>query len=129
MQRRSEKRQSILDFLRSTKEHPSAETVYTYLKPRYPDLSLGTVYRNLRQLVAEGIVRSVGVVDGEERFDATLSDHPHAVCRLCGRVTDLPKTLLPEGLAARAEEETGFALQTITLQFEGICPICREKKG
>lgn len=129
MQRRSEKRQSILDFLRSTKEHPSAETVYTYLKPRYPDLSLGTVYRNLRQLVAEGVVRSVGVVDGEERFDATLSDHPHAVCRLCGRVTDLPEALLPEGLAARAEEETGFALQTFTLQFEGICPICREKKG
>ena len=66
----SKKRQAILDALRNTTEHPSAEMLYARLKPEYPDLSLGTVYRNLAMFIRDGAVISVGTVSGQERYDA-----------------------------------------------------------
>ena len=65
----SRKRQSIIECLRSTKEHPSAEWIYNKLKPVYPDLSLATVYRNLKELKEDGAIRSVGVDADNERFE------------------------------------------------------------
>lgn len=80
--RYSPKRDAILQCLRSTTCHPSAEWVYSQLKPRIPDLSLATVYRNLARFRAEGAVQVIGCVDGEDRYDGdhrartgTLSPH------------------------------------------------------
>ena len=67
--RHSPKRDAILQCLRSTTCHPSAEWVYSQLKPRIPDLSLATVYRNLARFRAEGAVQVIGCVDGEDRYD------------------------------------------------------------
>lgn len=67
--RHSPKREAILECLRSTTCHPSAEWVYAQLKPRIPDLSLATVYRNLARFRAEGAVQVIGCVDGEDRYD------------------------------------------------------------
>lgn len=67
--RYSPKRDAILQCLRSTTCHPSAEWVYSQLKPRIPDLSLATVYRNLARFRAEGAVQVIGCVDGEDRYD------------------------------------------------------------
>jgi Fur family peroxide stress response transcriptional regulator len=65
---------------------------------------LGTVYRNINLFRHEGLVVSVGVVDGEERFDGIVEPHPHLVCSRCGRVLDLP---YPENHIARAVSLTG----------------------
>ena len=88
--RHSPKREAILQCLRSTTCHPSAEWVYSQLKPRIPDLSLATVYRNLARFRAEGAVQVIGCVDGEDRYDGDTAPHGHFVCRTCGAVIDLP---------------------------------------
>ena len=87
--RHSKKREAILDAIRSTTCHPSAEWVYQTLKPTHPDLSLGTVYRNLMFFRERGEIQSVGVVKGQERFDALVKPHSHFVCDCCGAVSDL----------------------------------------
>lgn len=125
MQRFSKKRQAIYDCLRHTKSHPTADWIYTQLQPVYPDLSLGTVYRNLSQLKAAGLIQSVGVVDGQERFDADISSHPHLVCTGCGTVVDLTLEL-PQGLTAQAEQQTGYLISGISLRLQGQCPHCRK---
>ena len=73
--KKSKKRQAILESLRSVTDHPTAEMIYNRLKPEYPDLSLGTVYRNLAMFLEEGQVISVGTVDGQERYDARTDFH------------------------------------------------------
>ena len=88
----SKKRQAILESLRSVTDHPTAEMIYNRLKPEYPDLSLGTVYRNLAMFLEEGQVISVGTVDGQERYDARTDFHAHLVCRRCRCVTDIEPT-------------------------------------
>ena len=88
--RYSPKREAILQCLRSTTCHPSAEWLYTQLKPQIPDLSLATVYRNLARFRSEGRIQVIGCVDGEDRYDYTTEPHGHFICRTCGAVIDLP---------------------------------------
>ena len=83
MIRYSKKREAILNAIRSTTCHPSAEWIYQTLKPTHPDLSLGTVYRNLVFFQQQGQVQSVGVVNGQERFDGNTAPHSHFVCTNC----------------------------------------------
>ena len=85
----SRKRDAILECLRCTTSHPTAEWVYTQLKPTIPDLSLATVYRNLAMFKDEGMIDSVGVYNGLERFDFRTDPHAHFICRICGAVSDI----------------------------------------
>lgn len=85
----SRKREALYNALRATTVHPTAEWLYAALRPEYPDLSLGTVYRNLKKFCAEGKARSVGVINGQEHFDGDTSAHSHFVCDCCGRVLDI----------------------------------------
>lgn len=125
MQRFSKKRQAIYDCLCTTKSHPTADWIYDQLHPVYPDLSLGTVYRNLSQLKEAGMIQSVGVVNGQERFDADVSPHPHLVCNDCGTVADLHMDL-PKSLMADAQEQSGFLISGVSLRLQGKCPDCRK---
>ena len=122
------KRNAILAYLRQTKEHPSAEMVFNHLKPEYPDLSLGTVYRNLAMFKEKGEIMSVGTVNGVERFDGNTMPHVHFVCTGCSAVTDLPQIAVPEELNNRVTQETGGVIDTCQLTFVGICQTCKEGK-
>ena len=125
--RYSKKREAILHIIRSTDTHPSVDWVYQQLKPDYPSLSLGTVYRNLSRFKKEGLVMSVGTVNGQERFDATVTPHSHFICRHCGAVLDLPAMELredPERLAQRY----GVTIDRQELTFYGTCPKCVPQK-
>ncbi|MDR1909691.1 MAG: transcriptional repressor [Spirochaetaceae bacterium] len=125
VRKHSRKREAILELIRSTPSHPGAQWIYDSLKPLIPDLSLGTVYRNISLFREEGSVVSVGVVNGEERFDAVTSPHPHWVCEGCGRVLDLPRI---EGeLLDRLgcpERESGYVTDFRKTVFYGRCPEC-----
>ena len=123
-QRYSEKREAIYACLRETDTHPTADWIFQQLRPRYPDLSLATVYRNLSQMRASGRIQSVGVVDGQERFDADLSPHTHFICTGCQSVRDLPYIALPLDTKKRAEDY-GLHITGISLQLTGLCPRCR----
>ena len=126
--RYSKKREAILELLRSTQEHPNADWVYQTLRPQFPDLSLGTVYRNLARFKEEGVIVSVGTVNGQERFDAYTEPHTHFICRSCGAVVDLPEVkatdLDLQGIAAKS----GVTIDHHELLFYGTCPNCTPKQ-
>ena len=122
--RSSKKRQAIYDELCSTKSHPSAEMLYSRLKPEIPDLSLGTVYRNLGVLMSDGVIVSVGRVNGEERYDCNTAPHPHFVCSRCGRVFDLELAFDLCSLLPEVEKSTGGRVISGSLCFYGVCKSC-----
>ena len=122
--RYSRKREAILAAIRGTSCHPSAEWLYQQLRPQHPDLSLGTVYRNLAFFQEHGHIKSVGVVRGQERFDAIVAPHSHFICSCCGSVLDLPD-VCPEGELERAVSvQYGFAVERCELTFYGLCHSC-----
>lgn len=130
MQRYSKKREAILECLRSTDTHPTAEWIYEKLKPVYPDLSLATVYRNLNEMKAAGLVRSMGVVASHEHFDGSIQPHRHAVCNVCGKILDVAAegADIPEEITRQVEEVTGFKISYTAVSFNGICEECRKKQ-
>ena len=121
--RYSRKREAILSAIQGTSCHPSAEWVYQQLKPQHPDLSLGTVYRNLTFFQARGLIQSVGVVQGQERFDAVTNPHCHFICNCCGCVLDLPITL-GDDLELAVSRQYGLMTERHELTFYGLCPSC-----
>ncbi len=120
----SRKRQAIYELLLSTKEHPSAEWIYNSLKSEYPDLSLGTVYRNLKLLEENGTVKSVAVVDGRERYDALMSPHSHFVCSKCGRVIDVFFQNEISNIADNLRIDGVKEINSFSLIYYGICDKC-----
>ena len=128
MARYSYKREAILNCVRSTKTHPSADWVFAQLKPVIPDLSLGTVYRNLSLFKQQGLVCSVGVVDGLERFDARTEPHVHFICTDCTAVMDLDEVELPEDFCRSAVAARGAELHSCEVNLRGLCPNCRNRQ-
>jgi len=126
--RYSAKREAIIRVLQETDKHPTAEWVYQQLKPQYPDLSLGTVYRNLAAFREEGLLISVGVVNGQERFDAETSPHTHFVCSCCGRICDMNELIVPEELVTAPTLKDGARVDHYQLTFKGVCKECLEKE-
>ena len=117
----SKKRDAILECVRSTKTHPSAEWVYAQLKPQIPDLSLGTVYRNLAMFKQEGIIGTMGVVAGMERFEGNTQPHAHFVCSHCSAVIDVEGIDPPEELCSKV---ACGSVRECVLTFTGICNQC-----
>ena len=101
------KRNAILSCLRCAHAHPSAEEIHRMLQAEHPDISLATVYRNLSLFKRQGQIRSLGTVDGIERFDGDTSPHVHFICTGCGAVLDLPQLALPQSLESEAQSSSG----------------------
>ena len=124
MVKQFKKRNAILQCLRSTNAHPSAEMVHQMLQERYPDISLATVYRNLSLFKQQGLITSVCSVHGTERFDAETAPHVHFVCDHCDRVLDLEQIVIPEALTHQVDD-TGCRVSGCSLTFTGLCRECR----
>lgn len=120
----SRKRQAIYELLLSTQEHPSAEWIYNTLKSEYPDLSLGTVYRNLKLLEENGSINSVAVVNGCERYDAATSPHSHFVCNKCGRVIDVFFSKEVSELTGKVRVDGVKKIESFSLIYYGLCDKC-----
>ena len=123
----SYKREEIYRVICSTKSHPTAEWVYLQLKPQIPDLSMGTVYRNLAAFKAEGKVASVGVVAGQERFDGNVLPHTHFVCDRCSAMIDIDGVGCDEGAVSEIRKAYGAEATSYLLTFHGICKDCLAK--
>ena len=126
--RRSVKRDAMLDLLRSTDCHPSADWVFQQLRPVYPDLSLGTVYRNLNQLCEHGLIKRVGTVNGQERYDGDVSPHAHFVCTCCGSVIDLPPSPPTQGYVEECSKQFRFEAESYEVHVKGLCQACKKSK-
>lgn len=123
--RYSKKREAIMQALQASTEHPSAEMLYTALKEQFPDLSLGTVYRNLSQMRQDGTIISVATVAGQERYDANTDVHTHFICRNCHNVIDLHKVRLEDDHIAEAAALYGHDIESQELILRGVCNDCR----
>ena len=123
------KRNAILSGLRESKAHPSAEELFTMLKPQIPDLSLGTVYRNLSLFKAQGLAISVATVSGVERFDGNTAPHVHFICSACDAVLDLDEMEVPEALREAAAQCCGGRVDGCQLSFTGLCQKCLQKEN
>lgn len=120
-------RRLILEIVRATDVHPTALWVYQRARRRAPRVSLGTVYRNLRVLANEGLLKEMAAGRGLGRFDGNLSDHCHIVCVSCGRISDLAE-FLDRSLESRVAARTGFTVSHHRVEFYGRCPDCVGKR-
>ena len=85
----SRQREAIKDFLMTRKDHPTADVVYENIKKIYPNISLGTVYRNLSLLSEIGEIQKLSNFGGADHFDGCVTPHCHFMCKECGQVLDL----------------------------------------
>jgi len=123
----SRQRDSIKAFLQARHDHPTADMVYNSIREEFPNISLGTVYRNLNLLVELGEVRKLTFGDGRDHFDWDTSPHYHFICKHCDAVMDFPMEPFTE-----AESLTGICeigeITGHTVYFQGICRNCLSKK-
>ena len=87
--RNSRQRTLVYQAVKDSHSHPNAEEVYLLVRRQLPDISLGTVYRNLNLLVEMGLLHRIYTGMGADRFDAVVTAHPHLICSSCGGVFDL----------------------------------------
>ena len=90
----SRQREAIVQYLTGRTDHPSAESVYQALRQTHPNISLGTVYRNLGVLEENGQLMRIPMDNGSDRFDPNVVPHYHFLCRKCGCLQDVPMTAL-----------------------------------
>ena len=127
--RYSKQRQLIMEAVLASKSHPTADEVYHLLKPDHPELSLGTVYRNLNLLAEMKVIDRIGSPYPSERFDGRRDPHLHMVCQNCGHVLDVE--MPPEQIQAFldcAQSQTGNHLEGAAITLFGMCEQCQKNQ-
>ena len=122
----SHQRETIIKFLESTKEHPTADEVYQNIREVIPNISLGTVYRNLNQLAASGQILRLTCDGKTDHFDACTDPHYHFICKCCGGVKDLPLEPMTD-ILDKARACTSFQIDEATILFSGTCDNCQSE--
>ncbi len=120
----------VLEMVRGTDAHPTAEAVHRLVRRRLPRVSLSTVYRNLRLLVALGLLKELP--GPHARFDGNLSDHHHFTCLACGRIADVEGPVTEphsRALLSRVASSSGFTVTHHRIEFYGRCTACRKKRA
>ena len=121
--KRSYQREVILEYLKTRTDHPTADKVYAAVRETIPNISLGTVYRNLSQLSDNGMILRITCDTKEDHFDANIHPHPHLFCRECGGVSDIPVTFMPDLTQIVAPSFHG-SIQECSITYYGICEAC-----
>lgn len=120
----SRQRELIYKTVMENRVHPTAEFVYNYLKKDNPQLSLGTVYRNLQQLSDNGEISRLSIPNQPDRFDGIIEEHYHAVCEKCGKIYDIHINEMLE-VDRLVAEKTGLDITGHEIIFKTICPMCK----
>lgn len=123
MAKYSRQRACILKNLQSRRDHPTADMVYESVQVEEPNISLGTVYRNLSFLAENGQILKISTGIGPDHFDGFTEAHNHFVCRKCGRVLDLDY-VADEKIIADASKNFNGEIKGYDLQFYGTCEDC-----
>lgn len=128
VQRRfSKQRQIIYDMIKENPVHPSADYIYNTLKKDYPDLSLGTVYRNLNVLVESGLIIKISSDADSEHYDGNLSNHYHLMCEDCHHIFDVDVPYL-DNIEDEARRNSCHTIKKHNLVFTGLCEECAKKE-
>jgi Fur family peroxide stress response transcriptional regulator len=124
--RQSKQRNCILELLRSTDSHPTADFLYEGIKKEFPRLSLGTIYRNLSILIDQGLVKKIHFGSTFDRFEANTEPHYHLICESCGKILDFMMSSYDD-LNKQAKRKTNFTIRYHKVEFFGICEDCKIK--
>ncbi len=119
-------RAAILAFLEGNETHPSAEDIFEAVSAEYPMMSLATVYNTIDALKERGLLWELSIDEQRKRYDPNTRLHHHLICSVCRKVVDIHMEFdleVPEGRAQ------GFEITGRHVEFYGVCPDCREKKG
>jgi Fur family peroxide stress response transcriptional regulator len=122
--RMTRQRAAIMRVLEQTDQHPTADWIYEQVRHELPRISLGTVYRLLHSLHAEGVINILDHGNGRNRFDGNPGMHHHIVCTACGQIADVPE-LVAFNAREEIERWTGYAISRVRLDWYGLCPACR----
>ncbi len=123
----SRQREAIKTFLMSRTDHPTADVIYQNLRQEYPNISLGTVYRNLTLLVSLGEIQKIQSSDSSEHFDANTEPHLHICCSNCQKVEDIHGVSLPD-LTQSIDTHYNGQITGYSIYFQGLCKECMEKQ-
>ena len=122
----SRQREAVLNYLRSTTSHPTAEEIYSVIRQEFPKVSLGTIYRNLNLLAEQGEISRLNCGDTVDHFDAVTESHVHFICRECSCIQDL-KFHPEDGIDTEAQKLCSGKVNGHELYFYGICDHCIRK--
>ena len=122
--RYSKQRDLVYEIVRNSHDHPTADTIYLKAREEMPNISLGTVYRNLTELVESNQILRVIVPGDSDHFDHTLINHSHFLCKECKCVTDLNKVDVDD-LITTIEKNNKVKILSNQISFIGICPKCQ----
>ncbi len=121
----TKQRELILLILEGTRNHPTADWIYDEARKKIPNISKGTVYRNLAILLERGEIAELNLSGTITRYEIKQPSHYHFRCELCGKVMDV-NIPVAEALNRKAGEETGFKVKYHQLEFRGICKDCQQ---
>ncbi len=127
IKRNTIQRKLVLNAVIDAANHPTADTIYHHIREEYPDISLGTVYRNLTLLWESGQIKKICVPNAADRFDRTIAPHYHILCTQCGSFSDVETPYIDE-LDNKIEKDTGYQVEEHDIIFTGICPDCQKSK-
>ncbi len=106
--------------------HPNAEAIYKKLHPKYPSMSLATVYKTMEIFAKIGVVQVLQCEEDAHRYDYNTSPHAHIRCVRCNRVMDV--NVDQKTLAANAADQTGFKVDSVNISFTGLCKDCQKQE-
>jgi Fur family peroxide stress response transcriptional regulator len=121
--RMTPQRYAILEFMISSMDHPTADDIYKALGYRFPNMSVATVYNNLKLFVEAGLVRELTYGDDSSRYDANVTDHYHILCEQCSTIVDFDYPRLSD-IEEQAMRSTGFLIKGHRMELYGLCPEC-----
>ena len=124
--RETRQREVILNVLRSADSHPTADWIYDEVRKVIPNISKGTVYRNLNILRDMGEISELNLSGTVSRFEGKQENHYHFRCDKCGQVFDLDEPVNND-LDERVARKTGFKVSYHQLGFRGLCKDCQQK--
>ena len=127
MKNYSKQREDLLNILKNSSSHPTAEELYEKTKEKIPSVSRGTVYRNLKDLVDEGYIIKISMASGADRYDYIHKKHNHIICKSCGTVKDFEYNFDLEDVKQSVIKQTEVSPLLDGVIMYGICEKCKEK--
>src|SRR6476620_1058233 len=120
-------RHAILEYLINSMSHPTADEIYKALEGKFPNMSVATVYNNLRVIREVGLVKELTYGDSSSRFDFVTTQHYHVICDTCGKIVDFQYSGLDE-VELLASHVTGYKISHHRMEVYGSCPECTKKQ-
>lgn len=127
MKNYSKQREDLLNILKNSKTHPTAEELYEKVKKEIPNVSKGTVYRNLKELVEENYIIKISMADGADRYDYIHKEHNHIICKYCGNVKDFEYNFDSKKAKQSIVDQTGVEPFLDGVIVYGVCKRCKGK--